>query len=359
MGRGAVLLAHAAEQKECALADSPESELSSAAREVLASLPETIVQVDEDFRVRSVNRPRSSVFRKSASVGDLLQDLLEEEAATVIKALVDNAQVTGAAIAEHHTGNDLFRVTAKRMSAVPHTLLVFQNITGIRDAGQTLVDLVRYRSNFLASVSHELRTPLTAVIGYADMLSDPDPDLDDSARDSMVRDMTDQAWDLAGIVEDLLAVARAELGELGVARVPVNVAANVAQVIESMGARGSRIHVDSDQRVVGVGDPAKFRQVMRNLLSNALTHGSEPIRVEVTTSESHAVARVIDQGVGLSDDVAESAFNQYTTGKDTGAPGHIGVGLWICRELTSLMGGYLKYRREGEETVFEAAMPLP
>ncbi len=336
----------------------PESDSIPGAGEVLASLPETIVQVDEDFRLRSVNRPRSPVFKKPATEGDVLQDLLEEEAALVIKALIYNAQVTGAAIAEHHTGSDLFRVTAKRMSSVPRTLLIFQNITGIRDAGQTLVDLIRYRSNFLASISEELRTPLTAVIGYADMLSDPDPALDDSSRESMVRDMTDQAWDLAGIVEDLLTVARAELGELPVAVVSVNVAANVAQVVESMGARGGRVAVRGDPNVVGVGDPAKFRQVLRNLLSNALAHGSEPVSVEVGSVDGHATVKVIDHGLGLTEELAESAFNEYATGGVAGAPGHIGVGLWICRELTGLMNGFLRYRREGQVTVFEAAIPL-
>jgi two-component system sensor histidine kinase MtrB len=325
---------------------------------MLGSLPETIVQVDKDFRLHSVNRPRSPVFRRTAAEGDPIQDLLEEEAAAVVKALVDNAQIMGDAIAEHHTGSDLFRVTAKRMSSVPHTLLVFRNITGLRDAGQTLVDLVRFRSSFLASVGHELRSPLTTVIGYANMLSHPDPDLDGSARESMVRDMTDQAWDLAGIVDDLLTVARVELGELGVASVPVNIGANVAQVIESTGARGRRVTVESDPSVTGRGDPAKYRQVLRNLLSNALTHGSEPIRVDVTSSEGLAVARIVDHGPGLPNDLAESAFNQYTTGTNAGAPSHIGVGLWICRELSGLMGGHLEYRRQDNETVFEAAIPL-
>lgn len=337
--------------------DLSETDLSPGALEVLGSLPETIVQLDQDFRLRSVNRPRSPIFLREATEGDLIQDLLEDEAAMVIKALVENAQIMGDAIAEHHTGSDLFRVTAKRMSAVPHTLLVFRNITGIRDAGQTLVDLVRYRSNFLASVGHELRTPLTAVIGYADLLSNPDPDLDDSARESMVRDMTDQAWDLAGLVDDLLALARAELGELGVVSVPVSIGANVAQVIESMGARGRRVAVAGDPNVTGRGDPAKYRQVLRNLLSNALTHGSEPIAVDVASSDGHAVARIIDHGLGLPNDLAESAFNQYTMGT-AGAPGHTGVGLWICRELSTLMGGHLEYRRQGNRTVFEAAIPL-
>lgn len=337
--------------------ESYEPELSPVAREVLLAVPDTIVIVDQRLRVREVNRPRSSVFRRAAAEGDDLQDLLDEEAALVIKALIQNAEVTGAATAEHHTGGDLFRVTARPMSTAPATLLTFQNITGIRDAGQSLVNLVQFRSNFLASLSHELRTPLTAVIGYADMLSDPNPDLDEAARQSMVRDMTDQAWSLAATVEDLLTVARAELGDLMVASVSVNIAANVAQVLESIGDRGERVSVVGDTGISGVGDPAKFRQVIRNLVSNALTHGAEPLRIEIDASPDNAVARVVDAGLGLPEELAESAFNQYTTGEGGGTPGGIGIGLWICRELTSLMGGYLAYRREGDETVFEAAIP--
>lgn len=340
------------------MAELPESELSHVAREVLAALPNTIVQVDESLRLRAVNRPDSPAFRRVARVGDLLQDLLEEEAAVVIKSLIDNARVTGAATAEYHTGTVLFRVTAKQLRSVSDTLLIFENITGIRDAGKSLVDLIRYRSNFLASVSHELRTPLTAVIGYADMLSDPDPDLDEVARQSMVRDMTDQAWDLAGTIEDLLTVARAELGDLAVASVPVNISANVAQVTESMGARGSRVAIEGDRTISGVGDPAKFRQIIRNLLSNAFIHGSEPVRVDIVATESQAMARVVDSGSGLPDELAESAFNHYTYGAGEGKNGGVGVGLWICRELTSLMSGHLKYSHETGETAFEAAIPL-
>ena len=113
------------------MTDLPESDLRPGAREALGLLPETIVQVDQDFRLHSVNRPRSPVFRRAATEGDLIQDLFEEEAAMVVKALIDNAQIMGDAIAEHDTGSDLFRVTAKRMSSVPHTLLVFRNITGM------------------------------------------------------------------------------------------------------------------------------------------------------------------------------------------------------------------------------------
>lgn len=337
--------------------DSARTDLSPGAQEVLAALPQVIIQVDDELRIASLNRPRSPLFPDGAKPGARLDEVFDADAVEVIRALIQNSELTGGAIAEHHSGTDMYRVTAKRLSSVPNTLVVFQNITGISEAGRTLVDLIQYRSNFLASISQELKTPLTAVIGYANLLSDPEAGLEDPAREAMVRDMTDQAWDLAGIVEDLLTVARVELGELSVASVPVSISANVAQVCESMGARGTAITVTGDRNVTGLGDPARFRQIVRNLLSNALTHGAGPVRVNVGASDTMATVQVIDYGAGLPEDLAESAFDQYTTGPTDGAPARVGVGLWICRELTSLMGGRLEYRRDNGQTVFEAMIP--
>ena len=340
------------------LADLSDSDLVAAANEVLASLPETIMQVNSDIQLTSVNRPESRIFRRAAVTGDFLEEVLEGEAVGMIRGLIDNAKRTGGAIAEYHSGRDLFRVRAKPLASAPSTLLVFQNITDPRHPGETTVDLVRDKSSFLASVSNELRTPLTAVIGYTRLLSEPDSGLDEAARAAMVRDMTNQAWDLAGMVEDLLMSARAEIGELQVARVRVNIAANVAQVIESIGSRGSRVSITGDRTITGIGDPARFRQVVRNLLSNALAHGLDPITVDVIADETHAAVRVKDRGPGVPDGLAESIFSQYVTGSDAEIPGRVGIGLWISRELTKLMGGQLTYRREPKETIFQAAIPL-
>ena len=334
------------------------SDLVSTADEVLAALSETIVQVDDDYRVRSLNRPESPVFRRAAATGDLLEEVMDVEAARAIKGLIENARRTGGAIGEYRSETDLFRVTAKPLVSAPLTLLVFQNISGLRHAGQTLVDLSRYRSDFLASVNDELRTPLTEVTGYAKLLSEPESALDERERAAIVRDMTDRAWDLAGIVEDLLAVARAEVGDLRVASVPVNAIANVAQVIESMGVRGSRVSVNGDRAITGVGDPARFRQVVRNLLSNALFHGSEPVTVEVAATGTHVSVQVKDRGAGLPEDLAESLFGADATGGYEGTAQRFGVGLWISREVTGMMGGELTYRREDDKTVLQVTIPL-
>jgi len=325
--------------------------------EVLSALPETIVQVDPDLTIVHVNRPESAVFRARASVGARLDDVIVPEAREALAGLVDNAQFTGGALAEFRTGNDLFRVTAKPLGGDGLALLVFKNITGIRSAGQTIVELVRDRSNFLAAVSHELRTPLTAVVGYANLLAESTADLDQDTRSDMVRDMTDQAWDLAGIIEDLLTVASAELGELHVAEVGVSLGANVAQVLESMGIRGTAIHVEQRTPVTGSGDPARFRQVVRNLLSNALKHGSGPIRVIISDDGGEASLQVRDQGGGISRELEELINQQAAQGRNS-TPGTMGLGVWICQELTRLMGGSLSYRRVDGETSFQVTIPV-
>jgi len=331
--------------------------LARSAAEVLANLPETIVQVDGERRVVHVNRPESPVFSRPVVDGDKIEDVVVPDAAETIVGMIDNAQLTGGALTEYRSDTDLYRVTARPLASAPLTLLVFKNITGIRTAGQTIVDLVRDRSSFLAAVSHELRTPLTAVVGYANLLSDASSNLDDEVREEMVRDMTDQAWDLAGIVEDLLTVASTELGELRLAKVQVNLGGNVAQVLESMGSRAKAITVDESIPVLGVGDPARYRQVIRNLLSNAIRHGADPISVQVTSDGDDALLLIKDHGPGIDDDLAALIVQQAADGR-TSTPGTLGLGLWISQELTRLMGGSLTYRRENGATVFAASIPL-
>lgn len=338
--------------------DLSHDELEAGFEETLAALPETILHIDGELAVVRVNRPESPVFTTKPQPGDRLGDVLEPAAGQLIFDVVKNADVTGGAIAEIRSGADLYRVSARPLTSVPLTLLVFKNITGIRSAGQAIVDLVRDRSSFLTAISHELRTPLSAVVGYANLLADSSSALDEDDRQDLVRDMTDQAWELAGIVEDLLTVANAELGELNLAKVPVNVGANVAQVIESMGNRASSIRVVEEQTITGIGDPAKFRQVVRNLLSNALRHGSGPISAEIWSENDMAVLTVMDHGDGIAEDLAVLIEKKADEAVSASTPGSLGLGLWTSQELTRVMGGTLSYTRDEGVTVFEARIPL-
>lgn len=339
------------------LPGSSNIDLAHNCEEVLSALPMVVAQVDLDFRIRAVNRSESRVFRQAPAPGSRLEEVFRGRTVGAIATLIDRAQRSGTAEGEIDTGSELFWVSARRLEEESLTLLVFQERTNLTRAEQALVDLVKERSSFLASVSSELQTPLTAVLGYASLLADPNPDLDEDARSALVQGMTDPAWDLVGFLEDLLAVARAEIGELRMGRVPVNLSANVAQVLESMGGRGGSVTVTGDRSITGVGDPAGFRQIVRNLLSNALVHGAEPINVEVALNEADVLVRITDRGPGVPVGLAESMFDQYVAGSDLYAQGRVGIGLWISRELAGLMGGRLTYKRESGETVFQATLP--
>ncbi len=338
------------------MTDTSDTRLIAALQEVLAAVPEIIVQVDDDFRLRAVNRSDSPLFRRDPVAGDRLEEVFRGRAVGSIAVLIDQAQRDGEAEADVETGDEVFSATAKRLVSIPLTLLIFQDTTGMRLAERAVADVVRDRSSFLASVSHELRAPLAAVLGYANLLAEPNPSLDEAVRTTMVQDMTDQAWDLAGMVEDLLAVARTEIGELSVVSVPVNLKANVSQVIESMGGRGHMITVNGDNSVNGLGDPARFRQIVRNLLSNALSHGAEPFEVDISGDAAQAVLEVRDGGPGIPADLLDSIFEQYVSSNGD-EPGRVGIGLWISRELTDLMEGSISYRRQGDVTVLRVAIP--
>ncbi len=340
------------------MTDRSESTLVAGMEEVLAAVPETVVQVDADFRIRATNRTDSPLFRRAPIAGDRLEEVFRGRTVGSIAVLIDEAQRSGEAEAEIDTGDELFHATARKLTSLPLTVLVFQDKTRVRVAEQALAEVVRDRSSFLATVSNELRTPLIAVLGYANLLTEPTPTLDDGVRTAMVQDMTDQAWDLAGMVEDLLAVARTEIGELSVVSVPVNLKANVAQVIESMGARGAVVAVHGDNAINGLGDPGRLRQIVRNLISNALTHGSAPYQVEITGDSERAILRVRDGGSGVPDEMRETIFDRHLGGGNGDGPGKVGIGLWISRELVELMGGRISYRRDGASSVFEVVIPV-
>jgi two-component system sensor histidine kinase MtrB len=327
-------------------------------REILANLPEVTVQIDSQGQVLEVNRPDAALFAKPPRPESTLVDLFDGSPLDLIEHLVETAASAGVAEGEVEIGNELYRVVARHLRTNSSILLYFQDVTVRRRAEHTLMEVVRDKSSFLETVSHQLRAPLTAVVAYADMLSRSDTELDDATRTAMVEHMTDRAWDLAGIVEDLLAIARTDIGDLRVVSIPFDLSANARQVIESMGYRGADIQITGDKEVTGVGDPTRFRQIVRNLLSNALDHGAEPVSVNISADDDRAVLSVMDRGPGVSPEMEAKLFTRFVTSGDPGTPDRVGIGLLVSTELAALMGGRVTYSREHGLTVFRTWVPL-
>jgi len=215
---------------------------------------------------------------------------------------------------------------------------------------------MRSKDELVASISHELRTPLTAVVGFAQLLRDS-ADIDPEDRDAMIRSIVEEGADLANIVEDLLTVAKAESGTLTVVRVPVDLRAQANQVVESLRDEDAAHVAVTGEARRAVGDPGRSRQILRNLISNALRYGGDEVTVEVVDAHQPKVL-VLDTGEGIPESERERIFESYQKAHNApGLAGSIGLGLAISRSLARLMGGDLTYSYEGGQSIFEFTLP--
>jgi signal transduction histidine kinase len=222
-----------------------------------------------------------------------------------------------------------------------------------------LVDLIASKDELIASISHELRTPLTAVVGYAHMLNAETSGLSQAERDELLKGIVSQGTDLANIVEDLLVAARADAGVLTVARVGVDFRGQIAQVLEDLGHEMRPGGVE----VVGtscraLADPARVRQIVRNLVSNAIRYGGDHVLVSLSSDAGSARVAVCDDGPGVPPDQVDRIFEPYHRSHITnGLTAPVGLGLTVSRKLARLMDGDLVYRRERGSSVFELTLP--
>ena len=214
------------------------------------------------------------------------------------------------------------------------------------------------KDQLIRSVSHELRTPLTAVLGYAELLGERE--LDATEHDAMIATIIREGQDLANIVEDLLTRAQAEADTLRVVAVPLHLAAQVAQVLEAWPtARVQDVSIHANDDVRAVGDPARVRQIVRNLITNAVRYGKAPIDVHIGAEGDRAVLEVVDRGAGIPESDRERIFDPYhRIVASHSTPGGLGLGLAISRQLSSMMGGELAYRHDGAHSIFTLTLPL-
>jgi len=258
---------------------------------------------------------------------------------------------------------DTLREREARIVTIPgsdETMVVVRDITVRKAAEDDLRELIRTKDEFIASVSHELRTPLTAVVGFAELLRDSESDLSPAEQEEMIGSITEQASDISNIVEDLLVAARAEIDTLHVSQVPVNIRAQLAQVLEaSREASADQIEIVGGP-VTALGDPGRVRQILRNLLTNAVRYGGDHIQVQMNSNGSRAFVQVCDDGPGVPEQDRETIFEPYQRSHVTpGRPGSVGLGLTVSRSLARLMGGDLTYRYQDGNTIFEVILTVP
>lgn len=257
---------------------------------------------------------------------------------------------------------------ARRTMAVPvgprgpdyrRVVVTIEDATKERNEQRRLQHLVEEKNEFLAAVSHEIRTPLTGVLGFTEILMDSADSMGDGERKEILASIAHQAQEVSNIVEDLLIAGRSESGDLAVTKEPVDLAAEVTQVLDNGGShtRGVTAEFESEP-VVGSGDPGRVRQVIRNLLTNAERYGGPDVRITLTTTEDQVSVIVSDDGAGVAPDRLDSLFSAKRRSVSAATvSGSTGLGLSICRKLAGLMGGDLTYARIDGRTRFTLSLP--
>jgi signal transduction histidine kinase len=216
------------------------------------------------------------------------------------------------------------------------------------------------KDRLLASVSHEIRTPLTAIVGLSEELVSSRTSLGEEELDELNGIIALQSRELAELVEDLLVASRADFGNLSIR--PENIdlldqARRVAEGVRESHPSSKKVTIDGDQ-VIAWADPLRVRQVIRNLLTNAIKYGGSHIVVRV--EYSHGLARVIvaDDGEGVPEAESKLIFERYyRSAQSPTQPGSVGIGLAVSRQLAEMMDGALDYVRTGGAPRFELTLP--
>jgi signal transduction histidine kinase/ActR/RegA family two-component response regulator len=219
------------------------------------------------------------------------------------------------------------------------------------------------KSEFLATVGHEIRTPMTGVLGMAELLAGTP--LDDKQR-HYVDTVQQSGRHLLHLVNDLLDLSRAEAGKLGLQTKPTSLAALLREVFDGFAPLAQRKGLDGElvldnalPAMVEV-DPVRLRQIVLNLLNNALKFTARGrIVLRARRDGDDVCIEVEDTGPGMTPDECARLFQRFSQTSFGAGLGGSGLGLSIVHQLAQLMGGDVQLRSEpGVGSVFAVHLPL-
>jgi signal transduction histidine kinase/CheY-like chemotaxis protein len=239
----------------------------------------------------------------------------------------------------------------------------------LEEARRTAMDATRSKSEFLANMSHEIRTPLAAIIGYAELIADEGDNT--AAHAEMAGTIRRNGEHLLALVGDILDLSKIEAGRVEIERIPTDPVACVRDVIDLLSPEATRrdltlqFDVGPDMPAAVGLDPTRFRQVVLNLVGNAIKfteEGGVAVRLDHHAGSNRLEVAVTDTGIGIEPARRARIFEPFrqADGSTTRRFGGTGLGLSISRRLCELLGGGLSLdSTPGMGSTFNAAFHAP
>jgi signal transduction histidine kinase len=240
------------------------------------------------------------------------------------------------------------------------TLMTFVDVSDTKRYEQTLLErnealeaADRLKNQFISHVSYELRTPLTNIIGFSELLSSPRTGELNGKQREYLNDISASSRTLLAIINDILDLATIDAGALELKLSPVKVAAVVDTAVLGVRDRANRARLNLDIRidetaVEFIADEARVRQVLYNLLSNAI--GFSKIRDTIAIAAWHEPGlmafSVEDKGVGIPKEQQQRVFERFESRSQGSKHRGVGLGLSIVKSLVELHGGSMSLESE-------------
>ncbi len=234
----------------------------------------------------------------------------------------------------------------------------------------------RAKSEFLANMSHEIRTPMTAILGYADLLSheasEAKKPLEPAAVLSHLHTIQRNGAHLLQVINDILDLSKIEAGKLEAERIPCSPRQVVAEVMSLLRGRAEAKKLDFYEEYVGpvpetiLSDPTRLRQILLNLVGNALkfteTGGVRLVtRFPAAPDDLRLQFEVIDTGIGMTPEQMDKSFIPFSQADSstTRRFGGTGLGLAISKRLVEMLGGAISIEsRLGQGSVLKVRLPV-
>jgi PAS domain S-box-containing protein len=340
-----------------------EAERRGQAARVLASVGDGVALVDREGTIRLWNAAATAILglREEEVLGRRIADVIPRwaEIARVVPVASSPAEIVRAATTPVDVNGRELWISGSGVELEDGVVYAFRDLTEEHA-------LERIRADFVATVSHELRTPLAAIYGSAQTIRRPDLVLDDDLRDELLGVIASESDRLARIVEDLLLSSHLDSGRLPVQIQSCDAAELAASVLDAARTHlpdGIELELEAEDTLPRVAaDPGQLRQVLTNLVDNAIKYSPEGGTVAVRIANGMGSVRfeVSDAGLGMPASELHRIFEKFyrLDPAMTRGIGGTGLGLYITRELVRRMQGTIDVEsRLGEGSRFVVALP--